>query len=86
MVLYAVLLSKVVFTIREREPWPKYIAPPSHAVLLTDYTEGVFYCADSDPGQKSGRILLTETLIAETCGSQDQDVVINSLKKYWYIK
>ena len=57
---------------------------PSHAVLLTDYTEGVFYCADSDPGQKSGRILLTET--AETCGSQDQDVVINSLKKYWYIK
>lgn len=55
---------------------------PSHAVLLTDYTEGVFYCADSDPGQKSGRILLTETLIAETCGSQDQDVVINSLKKY----
>lgn len=59
---------------------------PSHAVLLTDYTEGVFYCADSDPGQKSGRILLTETLIAETCGSQDQDVVINSLKKYWYIK
>ena len=54
---------------------------PSHAVLLTDYTEGVFYCADSDPGQKSGRILLTET-----CGSQDQDVVINSLKKYWYIK
>ena len=59
---------------------------PSHAVLLTDYTEGVFYCADSDPGQKSGRILLTETLIAETCGSQDQDVFINSLKKYWYIK
>lgn len=59
---------------------------PSHAVLLTDYTEGVFYCADSDPGQKSGRILLTETLIAETCGSQDQNVVINSLKKYWYIK
>lgn len=59
---------------------------PSHAVLLTDYTEGVFYCADSDPGQKSGRILLTETLIAETCGSQDQDVVINSLEKYWYIK
>ena len=59
---------------------------PSHAVLLTDYTEGVFYCADSDTGQKSGRILLTETLIAETCGSQDQDVVINSLKKYWYIK
>lgn len=59
---------------------------PSHAVLLTDYTEGVFYCADSDPGQKSGRILLTETLIAEICGSQDQDVVINSLKKYWYIK
>ena len=59
---------------------------PSHAVLLTDYTEGVFYCADSDPGKKSGRILLTETLIAETCGSQDQDVVINSLKKYWYIK
>ena len=59
---------------------------PPHAVLLTDYTEGVFYCADSDPGQKSGRILLTETLIAKTCSSQDQDAVINSLKKYWYIK
>ena len=59
---------------------------PSHAVLLIDYTEGVFYCADSDPGQKSGRILLTETLIAKTCSSQDQDAVINSLKKYWYIK
>ena len=64
---------------------------PSHAVLLTDYTEGVFYCADSDPGAKSnprpiGRIPLTETLIADECVSKNQDAVINSLKKYWYIK
>ena len=62
-----------------------------HAVLLTDYTEGVFYCADSDPGAKSnprpiGRIPLTETLIADECVSKNQDAVINSLKKYWYIK
>lgn len=62
-----------------------------HAVLLTDYTEGVFYCADSDPGDKRnprpiGRIPLTETLIADGCVSKNQDAVINSLKKYWYIK
>ena len=57
-----------------------------HAVLLTDYTEGVFYCADSDPGKNSGRIFLTETLIADGCVLKNQDAVINSLKKYWYIK
>ena len=59
-----------------------------HAVLLTDYTDGVFYSADSDsnPLRPKGRIPLSETLIAERCNTKDQDLIINSLGEYWYIK
>ena len=59
-----------------------------HAVLLTDYTDGVFYSADSDfnPLRPKGRIPLSETLIAERCNTKDQDLIINSLGGYWYIK
>lgn len=59
-----------------------------HAVLLTDYTDGVFYCSDPDsnPNRAKGRIPITETLIAERCKTTNQDLIINSLGKCWYIR
>lgn len=62
-----------------------------HAVLLTDYdsTNDVFYCADPDtnPQIGKGRIPLTQSSIATRCGgTENQDIVINSLGKFWYIE
>lgn len=62
-----------------------------HAVLLTDYDNinDVFYCADPDtnPQIGKGRIRLTESSIATHCGGTgNQDIVINSLGKFWYIE
>ncbi len=35
----------------------------NHAVLVTDYTDGVFYCADPSPGAAVGRIPMSEATI-----------------------
>ena len=45
-----------------------------HAILLTDYTDGVFYCADPAPGYASGRIPVSKASIA-----------VESADKYWYV-
>ena len=37
--------------------------PRSHAVLLTDYTDGMFYCADPAEAVPSGRIPITQGLV-----------------------
>lgn len=37
-----------------------YNADYPHAILLTDYTNGIFYCADPDLGPSKGRIPITE--------------------------
>lgn len=47
-----------------------------HAVLLTDYTDGVFYCADPVQGRPLGRIPL----------SLAYSVTVNNISQYWYIK
>ena len=44
-----------------------------HAVLLTDYTDGTFYCADPANGKPYGRIPMSQALIS-----------INSISKIWY--
>ena len=46
-----------------------------HAVLLTDYTNGVFYCADPAKGYPSGRIPLSRAC----------DVTALNADKFWYV-
>lgn len=46
-----------------------------HAVLITDYTDGVFYCADPANGTDSGRISL----------SKAYGVTINNADSYWKV-
>ncbi len=45
-----------------------------HAILLTDYTNGIFYCADPSGGAPSGRIPISQATIT-----------IESIDKYWYV-
>ncbi|MFI3170670.1 MAG: hypothetical protein R3Y06_12060 [Faecalibacterium sp.] len=45
-----------------------------HAVLLTDYTDGVFYCADPAPGASYGRTPFSYCTIA-----------MSGVTCYWYI-
>ena len=45
-----------------------------HAVLLTDYTDGVFYCSDPSNGVASGRVPLSTASIS-----------IGGASCYWYI-
>ncbi|MBR1810690.1 MAG: hypothetical protein IJ766_03430 [Clostridia bacterium] len=46
-----------------------------HAVLLTDYTDGIFYCADPNGGSGTGRIPLTSAYA----------VRVENVSAYWYI-
>lgn len=46
-----------------------------HAVLVTDYTGGVFYCAEPAVAYPSGRIPLDQAY-----------VTLSSVKDYWYVK
>lgn len=48
--------------------------PDPHAVLLTDYTDGVFYCSDPSNGVASGRVPLSAASIS-----------IGGASCYWYI-
>lgn len=45
-----------------------------HAILLTDYTNGIFYCADPSSAAPSGRIPISQATIT-----------IESIDKYWYV-
>ena len=45
-----------------------------HAILLTDYTDGVFYCADPANNVPSGRIPVSKSLIS-----------ISNVDTYWYV-
>ena len=45
-----------------------------HAVLLTDYTDGVFYCSDPSNGVSAGRVPLSSASIS-----------ISGASCYWYI-
>ena len=46
-----------------------------HAVLVTDYTNGVFYCAEPARSCPEGRIKSTETLIS-----------MDGIEAYWYVE
>lgn len=45
-----------------------------HAVLLTDYTDGVFYCADPANNVSAGRIPLSSTTVS-----------VSNASCYWYV-
>ncbi|MGN0469774.1 MAG: SH3 domain-containing protein [Acutalibacteraceae bacterium] len=45
-----------------------------HAILLTDYTDGVFYCADPANNVPSGRIKASQALIS-----------LSNVDTYWYV-
>lgn len=46
-----------------------------HAVLLTDYTDGVFYCADPANNVSAGRIPLSNTTVS-----------VSNASCYWYVR
>ncbi len=46
-----------------------------HAILLTDYTDGVFYCAEPANNVASGRITASKALVN-----------VNNIEAYWYIE
>ena len=45
-----------------------------HAILITDYANGTFYCADPSPWYASGRIPISQA-----------SVKINNATSYWYV-
>lgn len=47
-----------------------------HAVILTDYTDGQFYYADSSSGAPSGRMVMTNS----------SSVTISTADNYWYVQ
>lgn len=47
----------------------------AHAILLTDYTNGIFYCADPANGVAAGRIPISNAYA----------VTINNATEYWYV-
>ena len=51
-----------------------------HAVILTDYTNGTFYCADP-AGSTNGRVPLTSSTIV----GSGQDGKISNFTAYWYV-
>lgn len=55
---------------------------PVHTVLLTDYTDGTFYCAETINSYPKGRIPLTSTWLSS--GSSLNDTV-SRISGIWYI-
>lgn len=58
----------VIYVLRTSGGYP-------HAVLLTDYTDGVFYCADPATNVNGGRIALSASLIP----------TVANVNQYWYV-
>lgn len=56
----------------------------SHAILITDYTDGVFYCADP-AGPKNGRIKLTESTLYGIDDCYTDEEIIGICRDCWYI-
>ena len=60
-----------------------YCGDIPHAVFLTDYTDGVFYCAETVKGYSGERIPLEESWICTKYGTQER--AIANATAYWYI-
>jgi uncharacterized protein YjdB len=57
-----------------------------HGILVTSYDANTdtFYCVDSDPYQPAGIIKLSECLLGDRHGN-DQNYVLASISSYWYL-
>ena len=68
--------TKALISLLEQHPEGivLYDRTEPHAVLLTDYTNGVFYCSDPSTGISSGRVPLTDSMIT-----------LRDSSCYWYI-
>lgn len=60
-----------------------YCGGVPHAVLVTDYTDGTFYCFDPAEYYSGRRIPLTASWLGEKLGSQSS--ILASVTSYWYI-
>ena len=60
-----------------------HCASVPHAVLVTEYTDGVFYCFDPAQYYSGRRIPLTQSWLGECLG--DQSSILASITSYWYI-
>ena len=56
-----------------------------HAVVLTDYTNGVFYCADSGNADLRGRRPLSDSTFKWSLNTTDQNTIISGLSSYWSV-
>lgn len=54
-----------------------------HAVFLTDYEDGTFYCADPAYGYSGSRIPLEQSLLGARHG--DQGSILAAVCAYWYV-
>lgn len=55
-----------------------------HAVFLTDYTDGVFYCAETVAGYSGKRIPLEESWLGSRYGTQEW--ALANATAYWYVE
>ena len=55
-----------------------------HAVFLTDYEDGVFYCGDPAPTYAGARIPLADSWTGR-CYGYDQATVLANASAYWYV-
>lgn len=58
-----------------------------HAILLTDYRDGKFYCADPSGNAATGEILLTSSTLpnAEYTGKTTQEGILSAINYCWVV-
>ena len=61
-----------------------YCGTVPHAVFLTDYADGVFYCADTAGSLAHKRIPLADSWLGERLG-HDQDAILEKATAYWAV-
>ena len=60
-----------------------YCGGVPHAVFVTHYSGGVFYCLNPDPGTTGGYIPLEASLLGKLLGSQEN--ILANVTQYWYV-
>lgn len=77
--------SNYLANILERSPSGVviYCASADYAVLVTDYMDGVFYCADPLPENSGKLISLKESYLGQAIGNQAY--ILNSVTAYWTV-
>ena len=76
---------KTLAALLEQHPEGIELYCPSvpHAVCVTDYEDGVFYCFDPAEYYSGKRIPLSQSWLGEQLGSQES--ILDAATEYWYI-